>query len=107
MTVPIYAEYKAAFNVVLVNIHLPFQHRQVVQTVRDCLIFVFIWARLHSALRAVGPNFALPAYITFVKLTSSIGVDLVVRMSNKYRIVNSMLLFVVVLLCFTAIKPWS
>lgn len=64
MTVPTYVEYKAVFDVGLVNIRLPFQHKQVVQTVGVCLIFIFTWARLYSALRDVCPNFALPAHIT-------------------------------------------
>lgn len=53
-------------DVDLVNICLPFQHKPVVQIVGACLIFVFTWARLHSALRAVCPNFALPAHITLL-----------------------------------------
>lgn len=66
MTVPTYVEYKAVFDVVFVNIRLPFQHKQVVQTLGACLIFVFTWARLYLALRAVCPNFALPAHITLL-----------------------------------------
>lgn len=46
MTVPIYAEYKAMFNVVLVNIHLPFQHKQEIQTVRGSLFFCFHMGKL-------------------------------------------------------------
>lgn len=66
MTVPTYVEYKAVFDEVLVNTRLPFQHRQVIQTVGACLILVFTWARLYLALRPVCPNFALPAHITLL-----------------------------------------
>lgn len=87
MTVPTYVEYKAVFDVVLVNTHLPFQHRQVVQTVGACLILVFTWALLGT--QSCMPKLCFTStYHTFVQPTSAKGADLVVRMSTKYDIIK-------------------
>ena len=105
---PTYVEYKAVFDVVLVNICLPFQHKQVVQTVGAWSHFCFHMGKAPLGTQSCVPQLCFTStYHTFVKLISAIGADLVVRMSSKYRIVSLMLLLVVGLLYFTAIKPWS
>lgn len=89
MTVLTYVEHKAVFDVVLVNTHLPFQHRQVVQTVGACLIPFFDMGKALLGTQTCVPKLCFAStYHTFVKLTSAKGADLVVRMSTKYNMIK-------------------
>lgn len=53
---------KAVFNVILVNIHLPFQHKEEVQRVRGSIFFRFHMGKPPLSTQGCGPKLCFTSY---------------------------------------------